>query len=96
MSVATESWTNTDFVFRVNKVHKDPLSRELHEAVLIKKIREEEWILNSKSEWNKTSLSRLCIEKEDWEIKKEIAANEQCDATEKNPNQIVQRYQKNC
>ena len=65
------------FIFRINKVHKDPLSREIHEAVLNQKVRDEDQVLNSKSEWNKTSLSRLCIQKSDWEVKKEaIALNE--------------------
>ena len=71
------------FVFRVNKVHRDALSRELHEAVLIQKIKEDECILNSKSEWNKTSLSRLCIEKDEWELRKELAANDKHEATAK-------------
>ena len=71
------------FIFKVHRVHRDPLSREIHEALLIQKIKLEETILNSKSEWNRTSLQRLCIEKDEWEIKKEIAIKNESDARDK-------------
>ena len=63
-----------DFVFRVYSCHNDPLSREVYEAVMIQKVNADEGItiLNSKSEWNSSSLSRLCIDKKEWEKRKEL------------------------
>ena len=67
-----------DFVFRVHSCHNDPLSREVYEAVMIQKVNAdvEITILNSKSEWNSSSLSRLCIDKKEWEKRKELEEND--------------------
>ena len=59
------------FTFKVNKVHNDPLSREIDEAVKIQMITKHVKILNSKSEWNSNKISRLCVEKSVWKQKKD-------------------------
>ena len=58
------------FRFKVKKVHRDPLSRELHEAVLIEKANTLCGILNSKNEWSSGTITRLSVKLPDWEIKK--------------------------
>ena len=60
-----------EFTFMVDTIHKDPLSREIDEAIKIHECEAEFSTLNSKSEWNGTTLSRLCIEKSSWVRKKE-------------------------
>ena len=40
------------FIFKVSKVHRDPLSREVDEAVKIQSVMRFTKILNSKSKWN--------------------------------------------
>ena len=60
-----------EFTFMVDTIHKDPLSREIDEAIKIHECDAEFSTLNSKSEWNGTTLSRLCIEKSSWVRKKE-------------------------
>ena len=79
------------FVFRVNRIHKDPLSREIHEATLIQEVREDNVILNSKSEWNNISLSRLTIERSDWAKKKEIDERDSVRAREKEVSKNFKR-----
>ena len=60
-----------EFTFSVDTIHKDPLSREINEAIKIRECESMFIILNSKSEWNSITLPRLCIEKKSWERKKE-------------------------
>ena len=60
-----------EFTFMVDTIHKDPLSREIDEAIKIHECEAEFSTLNSKSEWNGTTLSRLCIEKSSRVRKKE-------------------------
>ena len=79
------------FVFRVNKIHRDPLSREIHEATLIQEVKEDKFILNSKSEWNKTSLSRLTLEKSDWEKRKEFGEEDSVKAREKEASKTFKK-----
>ena len=61
------------FRFKVNKVHRDALSRELDEAVKISAVSGRCNILNSKCEWNSNSLPRLVVEKSDLEKKKQAS-----------------------
>ena len=62
--------TPPEFIFKVNRVHKDALSREIDEALHIQMVSKVANTLNSKSEWQSNTLSRLCIEKSVWEQKK--------------------------
>ena len=58
-----------EFKFSVVKVHKDSLSRLVHEAVLIPELGS----LNSKSEYVGYRLARLSVERSEWELKKDAA-----------------------
>ena len=75
------------FVFKVSKIHKDALSREIDEAVMIQYVSKTAEILNSKSEWNNVSLSRLTLSKKEWQVKKEMKEKDTNDAEE------LKRYQ---
>ena len=55
-----------NFVFRVHSCHKDALSREVLESLMIQQVSKTDSILNSKSEWNSTPLSRLTLEVPTW------------------------------
>ena len=72
-----------EFTFKVDTIHKDPLSREIDEAIKIQVCKVEFNNLNSKSEWNGATLSRLCIEKSSWEKKKEALKESEKEAQEK-------------
>ena len=63
------------FTFKVIKKHNDPLSRKIHEAVRINECAS----LNSKSEWGHYKISRLTIEKSEWERRKEVEQEEKED-----------------
>ena len=63
------------FQFKVVDHHKDPLTRMIHEAVLIS----EKASLNSKAEWMGYKMARLSIEKTAWETKKQ-AENDEIEA----------------
>ena len=67
-----ESDSPPNFRFKVVRKHNDPLSRKIHEAVRISECAS----LNSKSEWGHYKISRLTIEKSDWERKKEVEEEE--------------------
>ena len=56
------------FQFKVIQQHKDPLSRMIHEAILIS----DKASLNSKAEWKGYRLARLTVEKSDKETKKHL------------------------
>ena len=59
------------FKFAVEKIHRDAMSRQLHEAVRISAESGQSVILNSKCEWNANSLPRLVVEKSTLDIKKQ-------------------------
>ena len=87
----TKEETPPDFIFKVHNVHRDPLSREVNEAVMIQKVSNDHSlsILNSKSEWNTTPLSRLCIDKPEWEKKRDI---EKADAEKMNEKARAKKF----
>ena len=66
------------FKFRVIRKHNDPLSRKVHEAVRISTHAS----VNSKAEWGGFQLSRLSIEKSDYEMTKELADVENAKTSE--------------
>ena len=72
-SFMTKHWANEHheldvppvYKFEVVKQHRDTMSRQLHEALLIEK----EGCLNSKSEFSSNRLARLTVEATPWEEK---------------------------
>ena len=68
-----------EFKFSVLKKHDSPLSRLIHEAVIIAK----EATLNSKNEWGGYKIPRLVVEKSEEENKKEAALEEMNSNNEK-------------
>ena len=61
-----------EFRFKVVQKHKDALSRKIHEAVRISNCA----ALNSKSEWGRLKLSRLTVDKSEWEQKRDLVVTE--------------------
>ena len=61
------------------KTHKDPLGREVDEALRIEAMNGILKLFNSKGEWNSGGLTRLTVEKSTWETKKIIQAVEDDD-----------------
>ena len=59
--------TPPKFIFSVIQPFKDPLSRMVKEAVLIR----DQASMNSKSEFRGYKIARLTVEKQDWEVKKD-------------------------
>ena len=64
--------TPPQFIFRIHSCHRDPLSREVCEAVMIQQVCKSENVLNSKSEWNSAPLSRLTLELPEWKKKQKL------------------------
>ena len=62
-----EMMTPPKFIFSVIQPFKDPLSRMVKEAVLIR----DQASMNSKSEFRGYKIARLTVEKQDWEVKKD-------------------------
>ena len=56
------------FRFKVLKNHKDPMSRLVHEAILIS----DQATMNSKSEWGGYRMARLKVESAEWQVRKEV------------------------
>ena len=56
--------------FTVVKLHKDPLGREVEEALMIEKANSRLTLMNSRGEWNSGTITRLSVEKSDRELKK--------------------------
>ena len=74
-------WANThhnllqrpQIKFEIKRRHKDPMSRLLHEAVMI----EAEGVFNSKNEWRGPAKARLKVEEPEWiKRRKERARNQ--------------------
>ena len=63
-----------EFRFRMVKSFQDPLSRQVAESVRID-LRGEN-ILNSKTVYSRNKLPRLVVQKEDWELRKELKERE--------------------
>ena len=75
--------TPPTFRFTVVRVHKDPMSRCLDEALMIEKANENLKILNSKNEWSGGKISRITVEKSTWETKKITKELEEEEARQK-------------
>ena len=73
------------FQFSVVQHHKDPLSRMIHEAVLIG----DKASLNSKSEWRGYKVARLTVEKAVWEQRKDIEDEDKVDSDLKSEMLLV-------
>ena len=66
-----------EFIFKVVGQHRTALSRQIHEAVRIRRRGGEARILNSKGEWNRCHIPRLVMEEVDEDDRKELQRLEQ-------------------
>ena len=66
-----------DFYFKMVSSHRSALSRQVREAVRIRRRGGENMILNSRSEFNRCHIPRLTIQEEDMEDRKVREAREQ-------------------
>ena len=66
-----------DFHFKVVSYHRTALSRQVKEAIRIRRRGGASNILNSRSEYNRCHIPRLVVEQEDEDVKKERELQEQ-------------------